>query len=102
LLIHRHKVSAIRKISGEYHKLVASGLKEIEIEVTSAQPLNEALKQVLRSKLEKKFQKTLEIVERVDPGLLGGFTILVHNQLLDLSIKGKLIELKKQLLKAKL
>lgn len=102
LLLLRGKGILIRPIATEYHKLVVYSLKEIEVELTSAEPLTAEVKAGLLHKLEAKFQTKVTFIEMIDPTLLGGFKILVHNQLLDLTIRGRLLKLKKQLLKAKI
>lgn len=100
-IMQRGMANAIRKIANEYHKLVIYSLKEIEAKVVTAQPLTEQEREILRAKLEEKFQKKALIVETVDPSLLMGMTVLVHDQMIDLSAKGIFMNLKKQLLKAK-
>ena len=102
VLIKRRITSMIRRIALEYHKLVVYGLQELDVEVTTAEPLTDQEKQILKEKLEKRLQKKIEMSEVVDPSLLGGFSVLIHDQMLDLSIRGKLNNLKKQLLKAKI
>lgn len=101
-IIQRRKTTSIRQIALEYHRLVVHHLKEVEVLVTSAFPLNEEEKQTIQAKLEKKWKKKVRLLEALDPSLLGGFTLLVYNDLLDLSIKEKINKLKKQLFKAEL
>lgn len=101
-VIQRRKTTAIRQIALEYHRLVIHHLKEIEVLVTSAFPLTEEEKETIRGKLETKWKKKVHLIEALDPSLLGGFTLLVYNDLLDLSIKEKITKLKKQLFKAEL
>lgn len=102
LLLKQRKAVQIRQIAFDYHKLVMLGLKEMDVEIAAVEPLSEQAKGTLKAKLEDKLKKKVNIVEVIDSSLLGGFTILVHNQMLDLSIKGTLTNLKKQLLKAEL
>lgn len=102
LLINRRKSKIIQKLSSEYHNLVVHELKEIDVEISTPESLTREEKQILTKKLEDKFHKKTNLIETINPALLGGLTILVHNQILDLSIKGKLMNLKKQLLKARI
>lgn len=101
-VIERRKTSAIKQIASEYRQLVVHTLKEIDVDVETAVPLTAEERDSLKLKLENKFQKKVNLLEHMDPALLGGFTIVVHNEMLDLSIRAKLINLKKQLLKAEL
>jgi F-type H+-transporting ATPase subunit delta len=102
LLIKRRLVSSIRLISKEYHKLMIYNMKEIEAEVATAEPLTAKERGILLRNLEEKFHKKAHIIETVDPSLLIGMTVLVHDQMIDLSAKGIFTNLKKQMLKAKL
>lgn len=102
LLLKRGKIAYMMQIASDYAKLVINSLKEIDVEITSPEPLSDKTRQFLREKLEKQFQKKVVFFETTDPSLLGGFTISVHNQLLDLSIKSEIMNLKKQLLKAEI
>lgn len=102
LLLKQRKAVQIRQIASDYHKMVVHDLKEMEVEISSAEPLKEETKNILRAKLEERLEKKVKFVEIIDPNLLGGFTVLIHNQMLDLSIKGTLMNLKKQLLKVEL
>lgn len=95
LLLQRRKATQIRQIASEYHKLVMHSLKEIDVNVVTAEPLTDQAKQMVRTKLEHRLQQKVNLMETLDPTLLGGFILFVHNQMLDLSIKGNLMNLKK-------
>lgn len=101
-LIKQRKAKIVQKLFSEYHQLVVDQLKEIDVEISTAESLTSEEKNILTKKLEDKFHKKTNLIETINPALLGGVTILVHNQMLDLSIKGKLMNLKKQLLKARI
>lgn len=99
LVLQRGKMKILHQIAIEYHKLVIHHLQGIDVEVASASPLSEKVKKILREKLESLLKKKIDLIETIEPALLGGFTLLIHNQMLDLSVKGKIVNLKKQLLK---
>lgn len=99
LILKRQKASEIRRISNEYHKLVLDSLQEVDVEVTSADPLTDEAKSKLLKKLEAQLSKKVHLIEVLDPSLIGGFTLQINNKFLDQSIKGKIIQLKRQLLK---
>lgn len=101
-IIKRSLVGSIRPISREYHKLMIHTLEEIEAEVVTAEPLTVKERELLKHNLEEKFKKKANIIETVDPSLLMGMTVLVHDQMIDLSAKGMFTNLKKQMLKAKI
>lgn len=51
----------------------------------------------LKSKLEKKFGKEIELDAKIDPELLGGMKIFVEDTTIDLSYRTKLNQLKTRL-----
>lgn len=95
LLLKRRKATQIRQVASEYHKLVIHSLKEMDVDIVTAEPLTDQAKQLVRDKLEHKLQQKVNLIETIDPTLLGGFILFIHNQMLDLSIKGHLMNLKK-------
>lgn len=101
LLIRRRNVSAISQIASEYHKLVIYQLKEIDVQIHSAQKLTNEELNLIKKRLEQSLNQKLSISEHIDNNLLGGFTVFAHDKFLDLSLKGKLTKLKTQLTKGK-
>ena len=62
--------------------------------ITSAVPLDDNQKKALTAMLSKKTKKQVEIVTKVDPGLIGGLYIYVDGYLIDQTIKRQLREMK--------
>lgn len=98
LMLKRQLASQIRWSAAVYHDLVVESLKGIDVEVSAAAPLTPATKKALLEKLEAKLQKKINLIETLDPKLLGGFTLHIHDQLLDLSLQGSLMKLKRTML----
>ena len=67
--------------------------------LTVAKPLANGVKEQLQKKLEKIYQKSVQIEEKVDPRLIGGGILRIGTQMADFSIRGKLDELEKDLYK---
>ncbi len=102
LILLKRKTSLITSIAAKYHKLVIDKMHKMDITAVATSPLQEEQQAQLRRKLEQKFNKKVQLEHDKDPSLLAGVVLFIGNQLLDLSIKGKLVQLKKQLLKAEL
>lgn len=101
VLAKKHTLSALRQIATEYHKLVVNQLKEVEVDIASAEPLTEEEINLIVKKLEQTLKRKPSITKNLDKNLLGGFTLLAHDKFLDLSLRGKLTKLKSQLTKVK-
>ncbi|CAB1253980.1 F0F1 ATP synthase subunit delta [Clostridium sp. MT-14] len=62
-------------------------------------PLKDNEKKDLIQKLEKKFNKKILIEEEIDPSIIGGVYVDVNNEVIDGTIRSKLSEMKKIMLK---
>ena len=69
-------------------KSAEEGIKDAVI--FSAYPLDESQKQKLLSDLEARFNSRLRPEIRLDPELIGGVKVVVGDQVLDASVRGKL------------
>lgn len=67
--------------------------------VTSASPLSKETTEQLKSLLEKNYNATVEMSEKVDEGLLGGFVLRFDDQQYDASIATQLRKVKETLVK---
>ncbi|WP_276498609.1 ATP synthase F1 subunit delta [Pontibacter litorisediminis] len=65
-------------------------------EVVSAVPLTPALRDELGQKLVAQTGKRIELVERVDPSLIGGFVLTVGDKQIDSSVRNSLRKLRNQ------
>lgn len=70
--------------------------------LTSAQPLNEALVIQIREILEKEFNAKVELSQKVDQKLIGGFVLRVEDQQYDASLSTQLRKIREQLLHTEL
>ena len=101
ILLKRGRISEISSISKSFHKLVCEvfGIRAVQIfsvseinKLFSEKELNEINKQ-----LKDYFKKEIIIESITQPDLLGGFLIRSEDVLIDLSLKKKLSNIKKEL-----
>jgi F-type H+-transporting ATPase subunit delta len=98
LLLEKGRLKQLPDIVQQYHEIVKKNLGIQEVSLISAVPLeNEAIKQ-LKEKLEKYYQKNVEILHKIDPQIIGGAILIVGYKMLDYSIKDRLANLKENLL----
>jgi len=83
-----------------FHELADARAGIVEAKVASAQPLSDAQAQALSQALAKRTGKTIRLVFRQDPALIGGLKVQVGSTVLDASLRGKLAQIKQQLLTA--
>lgn len=70
--------------------------------LTSAQPLNEALVGQIKEILEKEFKSKIELSQKVDEKLIGGFVLRVEDKQYDASLSTQLKKIREQLLHTEL
>ncbi len=70
--------------------------------LTSAQPLSEALVLQIVNTLETEFNAKVELRQKVDPKLIGGFVIRVEDKQYDASLSTQLKKIREQLLHTEL
>ncbi len=66
--------------------------------LTTASPLDKVSREKMQEKLSKAFNGTIEITEKVDQTLIGGFVIRVEDLQLDASVTNQLKTIKRELL----
>ncbi|MCT4616204.1 MAG: ATP synthase F1 subunit delta [Marinifilaceae bacterium] len=84
--------SIIRNFAAMYRK----DQSIIQVKYTAANPINNDTKESIKSKLENSLNQKIELKERLNPDLIGGFVLQIEDKLLDMSIKGKLNKIKKE------
>jgi F-type H+-transporting ATPase subunit delta len=90
LLIRKSRIGLLEEIVEEYLAQENARLGVINLEVTTAQPLNEDVKRALQTKFAKSTGKTVEIESTVDPDIIGGMVARVGGTIYDGSIEHQL------------
>ena len=90
LLSNNDRLGLLPEIAGLYesYKQAEEGTKQAEI--VSAFPLDDAQVKALVPQLETVFKTKLEASVSIDPELIGGVKVIVGDQMLDASVRGKL------------
>ena len=70
--------------------------------LTSSQPLNDSIVLEITQILEKEFKSKVELSQKVNPELIGGFVLRIGDQQYDASIITQLKKIKEQLLETEL
>lgn len=87
ILYLKEKFDQLREIYFEHKNTVIA-------KVTSAIPLTEYEKTRLKENLEKRYEKTVIIEEKIDTSIIGVAKVLIGDEAIDGSIKAKLNEVK--------
>jgi F-type H+-transporting ATPase subunit delta len=67
--------------------------KSVDVEIISAFELNDAQQQALAEALTKKLERKVNITSNTDASILGGVIVHAEDQVIDASIRGRLMKL---------
>lgn len=94
VLVDNQRINDIKTILDEYNVLLNNSVKTIDVNVTSKSELdNEQLKK-LNDLLSHKLERKVNIINIVDNNLIGGIKCEYDGKLIDLSVRGKLNQIK--------
>lgn len=86
-------------IAAKYLKLVKEQQGISEVTLTSAIALDEATKTAILAKVKSLTTAKVDLTEKIDENLIGGFTIQIGDQMVDASVVNQLNTLKQRLTK---
>lgn len=97
LLLKNGRTEELHRIALDYCDMYHADAKLCVWRVTTAYPMDQATADRIRSFLEKRSGRTVELKMRINPELLGGFVLDVDDERLDASVIGQLRRIKKKL-----
>ncbi len=90
VIANNRRLSALRSIVTAFATLVADKRGVVTASVASAHPLSDVQREQLRARLIEAGFGNVNILESVDPTLLGGLVVRVGARLYDTSLKSRL------------
>ena len=97
LLILRGLAGRLPEIYAEYRRLVNEHQGRVQVDVTSAVPLEDAQRDRISNALRGIVNKDIELVTHVDPSILGGLVLMVEDKLIDGSTRARLQRLRRNM-----
>lgn len=97
IITRKNREEILFDVAKEFHSLY-NEYKGIQVaQVITTIPIDEALRSQLKAIVQKASGKEqVELKEKIDPNLIGGFVLQIDDKLIDESVKGKLQALKHQ------
>ncbi|MCI5055841.1 MAG: ATP synthase F1 subunit delta [Flavobacteriales bacterium] len=92
IIVRKGREALLHQIANGYQKAYKQHNNIVTAEVTTAIKIDEKLKKEIVSKI--KSDKTVEIAEKIDSDILGGYIIRIGDRQVDASVRKKLNELK--------
>jgi F-type H+-transporting ATPase subunit delta len=94
LLIEKHRMPEVFRIRREFEQLWKKERRQIDVTVTSAAELDQAVVEKIGGEIERQTGQQVELASRVDEEILGGIVLQVGNMVLDASIRSRLDKLR--------
>lgn len=101
VLVDKHRVGYLVEIVDEYIDQVEMARGIGRAQVVTATPLTKAEREALTARLAAKTGLTIRLDEKVDPAILGGMIVIMHNEIIDGSVRHGLGLIEEQLMKVK-
>lgn len=90
VLAENDRLTLLPEIATQFETLKANAEGTLEATITSAQELTQAQIDDLVAGLKAKFNRAVNVQVAVDPELIGGAVIMIGDQVIDGSVKGRL------------
>lgn len=87
------RLSLLPEISALYEAFKANREKSVEVDITSAFELDDAIQKTLSQALTAKLKRDVKVQTTVDKSLIGGVVIRAADVVIDSSIRGRLAKL---------
>jgi F-type H+-transporting ATPase subunit delta len=100
LLLENHRMPVIFRVRREYDRLWQEANKLLAVQITSAVELDPSIAQRIGDEIGRQTGRTVELTSSVDPEVLGGIVVRVGNSIVDATIRTRLENLRKQVVKA--
>jgi F-type H+-transporting ATPase subunit delta len=97
LLARRGRFETLPAVAAEFTRLLNRRNRVVEAVVTSATPLSATETDAIGARIGAMTGSGVSLRTEVDPGLIGGLTVKIGDQLLDASVRGRLERLRSQL-----
>jgi F-type H+-transporting ATPase subunit delta len=97
LLVDKRRIDLLPAIGDEFQRLSDEQRQIVRAQVTTATPLPRDQADALRVNLRARTGKSVELVEAVDPSIVGGVVLRIGDRIIDGSIRTQLSNLKRQL-----
>lgn len=98
LVLKNSREHMLPQIANGFVSLYKKKNNILDVTVISATTLDKGTKDLIIKKIKASFDGTIELIEKVDPALIGGFIVRIDDKQIDASIASQLSNLKNILL----
>lgn len=96
-LIAKKRENKVFLIALKYQEMYRKANNILRADVTTAMAVDDTTLEQIRAFVEQSFHCSVDMHTKVDPTLIGGFTLDIEHERMDASVTGQLNKLKKEL-----
>lgn len=89
-LVQRGQLELLPDIADAYYTMTEEDADVVGVTVTTAVPLDDALRASLAERCERELGSKVFLIEHVDPSIIGGIVLEARGQRRDISVKTRL------------
>jgi len=97
MLVDNNRLSIVPQLAEQYERLKAGHLGYVKVDVISTYVVKVQQREKIEAVLKERLGKAVNINTTIDRDLIGGWLIRIGDQVIDLSIKGRLQQLATEL-----
>ncbi|MCK5719884.1 MAG: F0F1 ATP synthase subunit delta [Thiomargarita sp.] len=97
VLLENKRLAVIPQLVAQYELLKAHNQGFLKVEIAASYPVEQAQQETIKTILQKRLGKTIDINITLDESLLAGCLIHAGDDVIDLSVKGRLQQLATEL-----
>lgn len=101
VLLDKHRIKYLPNIIDEFDRLVKADQGIGRVTVITAVAMSSTEEQALVARLAARSGLKIELEKKVDPAILGGMIVIMHNQIIDGSVRHGLAQIQEKLGKLK-
>ncbi len=90
ILLHNGRLHVLHEILAAFRTRLDKDTQAVEARIVTAKPADAAVLEALRALVADRTKKSVRLVSKVDPSLLGGFVVSVGSARLDASLERRL------------
>ncbi|MBN1252757.1 MAG: ATP synthase F1 subunit delta [Bacteroidales bacterium] len=96
LITKNRRENYLKHMAFEYINLYKAKLGIKTVTLTSVELINENLKQEIKNIIEKQYKADVELIEKTDAELIGGFVLRIDDEQYDASVVNQLERIKRE------
>jgi F-type H+-transporting ATPase subunit delta len=96
LMIEKGREAYLKEVAFSFADQVRAHRNQILAEVTTAVPMDDAMRKSVTEAAQSLSKNTIQLTEKINPELIGGFIVRVGDRQLDTSIAAQIKQLKRE------